>query len=586
MQRVIVGDGPLRDRVPEAVGFVRHAELGSYYERAAVVCCPSRRAGYGVVAREAMAYGRPVVATRVGGLPDAVVDGVTGLLVERDELRSAISACSVRPNCVQGLEQQPVSGRGWSTWPAAVAALRAAYRDPASRLDLRAPPRLFVYALRAAGAAAAPGSNTPGESASLLRTRRACSFDVGLWRSAFEGARTMSRDGAVELLGKTFVFPYDWRLPGEPRCDASTRTMATKDPRLGAPGERAASRLGLQAWITANPFRADEAWHPYPLSTRVGNLIAALSPEPALAPDDVLESMRRQLAYLARNVENEVLGNHVIRNARALVLGGLAFDDRRLLSRGLALLRRELPEQVLADGGHYERSPVYHLVVLRDLLEVRAASSEQSLDEVIERMGRFAAALMRPDGQPALFNDGPLEFAPVLDLPEPPEGLSVFPETGYAVIRKARIWLAFDCGPPSPSFLPAHAHADALSFQLWFDGRPVVVDPGTYTYEPGLDRDWFRSTAAHSTVTVDGRNQFELWGAFRSGPLPHVRLVSSDPLVAEVRTENVPYGTIVVAGAVEIADGWKARASPRCQFASRRPGCRRDRGGPRRNGAM
>ena len=70
LPRVIVGDGPLRAQVPEAVGFVPPAEIGAYYERAAVVCVPSRREGYGISAREAMAYGRPVVATRVGGLAD------------------------------------------------------------------------------------------------------------------------------------------------------------------------------------------------------------------------------------------------------------------------------------------------------------------------------------------------------------------------------------------------------------------------------------------------------------------------------------------------------------------------------------
>ena len=64
--------------------------MGAYYERAAVVCVPSRREGYGFTAREAMAYGRPVVATRVGGLVDAVVDGESGLLVERDGVREAI----------------------------------------------------------------------------------------------------------------------------------------------------------------------------------------------------------------------------------------------------------------------------------------------------------------------------------------------------------------------------------------------------------------------------------------------------------------------------------------------------------------
>jgi glycosyltransferase involved in cell wall biosynthesis len=77
----IVGDGPLRSRVPGAVGFVPPAELGSWYERAAVVAVPSRREGYGIAAREAMAWGRPVVGSAVGGLVDAVEDGVTGLLV-------------------------------------------------------------------------------------------------------------------------------------------------------------------------------------------------------------------------------------------------------------------------------------------------------------------------------------------------------------------------------------------------------------------------------------------------------------------------------------------------------------------------
>jgi glycosyltransferase involved in cell wall biosynthesis len=93
MPRVIVGDGPLRQRAPEAVGFVAPHELGAYYERAAVVACPSRREGYGVVAREAMAYGRTVVGSAVGGLVDVIDDGVTGRLVPPGDpaaLRAAV----------------------------------------------------------------------------------------------------------------------------------------------------------------------------------------------------------------------------------------------------------------------------------------------------------------------------------------------------------------------------------------------------------------------------------------------------------------------------------------------------------------
>src|SRR5262249_53246851 len=132
-----------------------------------------------------------------------------------------------------------------------------------------------------------------------------------------------------------------------------------------------------------------------------------------------------------------------IRNARALVLGGAVLGDPSLRRHGEQLLRRELPEQILADGGHYERSPAYHLVVLRDLLEIRHAGRNDWLDEPVERMRRFAAGLSRPDGAPALFNDGALDLAPPLDLPEPERGLSVFPDTGYVVLRQDGVWLAF-----------------------------------------------------------------------------------------------------------------------------------------------
>jgi len=280
----------------------------------------------------------------------------------------------------------------------------------------------------------------------------------------------------------------------------------------------------LASWIEAHPPRNGDAWHPYPLSTRVGNWVAAVTLLPQLVTDDVSRSAWRQLQRLLHNVEDDVLGNHLIRNARALVLGGTAFGAADVVRRGIDLLRRELPEQVLADGGHYERSPSYHLVVLRDLLEIQAASPHAWLAETIERMRTFAAALQRPDGAPALFNDGTVD-APRLDLPAAPEGLLVFEQSGFAVVRDDGLWLAFRCGPPAPDFLPPHAHADALSLQVWWRGRPIVVDTGSSTYEPGSKREYERSTRAHSTIRVDGRDQFRVWGSFRSGALPEVKLL-------------------------------------------------------------
>jgi glycosyltransferase involved in cell wall biosynthesis len=133
MPRVIVGDGPLRRSVPEAVGFVPHEELGRYYQRAAVVACPSLREGYGVVAREAMAYGRPVVASAVGGLLDAVSDGETGLLVrpgDIDALCVALQHLLGNPDLRSRLG---AAAREWAlthfSWDSATGQLAEVYRE-------------------------------------------------------------------------------------------------------------------------------------------------------------------------------------------------------------------------------------------------------------------------------------------------------------------------------------------------------------------------------------------------------------------------------------------------------------------------
>jgi glycosyltransferase involved in cell wall biosynthesis len=141
--RVVVGDGPLRERVPEAIGFVPPSQVGAYYERAAVVVCPSHREGYGVTAREAMAHGRPVVASAVGGLLDAVEDGVSGLLVPpRDPraLRAAIETLLEDTDLrrrIGGAAREAARER--FSWAVATDATIASYRDAvASRETVRA----------------------------------------------------------------------------------------------------------------------------------------------------------------------------------------------------------------------------------------------------------------------------------------------------------------------------------------------------------------------------------------------------------------------------------------------------------------
>jgi glycosyltransferase involved in cell wall biosynthesis len=130
---VIVGDGPLRERVPGARGFVPHEELVALYERAAVVAVPSFREGFGVVCAEAMAHGRPVVASAVGGLLDLVADGETGFHVppgDVEALRSALQRLLEDPELRRRMgEAGRERVRERFSWDAVTDATIAAYGD-------------------------------------------------------------------------------------------------------------------------------------------------------------------------------------------------------------------------------------------------------------------------------------------------------------------------------------------------------------------------------------------------------------------------------------------------------------------------
>jgi colanic acid/amylovoran biosynthesis glycosyltransferase len=136
---VVAGDGPLRDRIPFARGFVPHDELQQLYARAAVIACPSRREGFGVACLEAMAHGRPVVATRVGGLLDLVVDGETGIVVPpRDPaaLRSALERLLADPDLRRklGAAGRDRAGTHFS-WEKVTDATLAAYAEAIGTMD-------------------------------------------------------------------------------------------------------------------------------------------------------------------------------------------------------------------------------------------------------------------------------------------------------------------------------------------------------------------------------------------------------------------------------------------------------------------
>ena len=271
------------------------------------------------------------------------------------------------------------------------------------------------------------------------------------------------------------------------------------------------------------------AWHPYPMSGRVIAWCAALS-RPGLFDelhDRILPSLWLQVRTLRRGVEHDIGGNHVLRNATALVIGGVCLCDVDTRLRGMRLLKQELAQQILADGGHEERSPCYHRLVLGDLLDVitvlgRAGSEPPGwLMATVEKMQGWLRAIAGPAGDVPPLNDG-WEGRPIAMVGARPEVEPLLP-SGYVALRDGAAQALLDVGPVSPAHLPAHAHADVLSVVLWADGMQVLIDPGSYAYS-GAHRARFRGTAAHNTVQVDGADQCDFWGDFRAAGLPRVQL--------------------------------------------------------------
>ena len=285
----------------------------------------------------------------------------------------------------------------------------------------------------------------------------------------------------------------------------------------------------LASWLRHGSEPAHPGWHPYPLSGRIMAWCAALSaggwPDPLAG--QMLASLTRQAQVLRRSIEHDIGGNHVLRNAAALIFAGACLADPKLERRGLALLRRELRSQLLADGGHEERSTAYHRAIRAELDDVAALLGRTDraapgwLLDACERMRSWERAVRGPDGRLPLLNDA-WEGPPEPGAPSAArEAVTVLRESGYVALRHSGDQLVADAGPVAPRHLPPHAHADVLSFVLWADGRPLVVDPGSFTYTGPL-RDTFRGTAAHNTVEVDGTDQCELWGDFRAAFLPRV----------------------------------------------------------------
>lgn len=312
----------------------------------------------------------------------------------------------------------------------------------------------------------------------------------------------------------------------------------------GAEQRRDWHRALVADWLIRNPPPSGTGWEPYPVSLRIVNWIkwflAGQQPDPAW-----LHSLAVQARWLRQRLEWHLLGNHLFANAKALVFAGLFFEGSEAqswLETGIDVMRRELPEQFLEDGGHFERSTMYHALALEDVLDLlnmvqaRAPSSAMlqglmaDLRLRASQMLHWLRAMSHPDGGIGLFNDAAHGIAPdnaeleayarVLGIAAhapPAEGITALLPSGYVRCARGAAVALLDTAPIGPDYLVGHAHADTLSFELSLHGRRVIVNGGTSCYGLGAQRLHERGTSWHSTVQIAEGNSSEVWSGFRVG---------------------------------------------------------------------
>jgi uncharacterized heparinase superfamily protein len=406
-----------------------------------------------------------------------------------------------------------------------------------------------------------------------LRAAPSLKLATGLWANSAERQASMLAADAFRFLNAA----------GQVRNSASWNDPAQEklwlynlhyfdDLNAEGAADRAAWHRGLVArWVAENPPAFGNGWEPYPTSLRIVNWVKWALAGNELEPDWV-HSLAIQARWLRQHIEWHLLGNHLFVNAKALVFSGLFFvgdEADAWLAQGLKILGREVPEQVLPDGAHFELSPMYHAIILEDLLDLVNAAGVwpgrvpdavvAQWREVAGRMLRWLAGMIHPDGEIAFFNDAALGIAPgfaVLSAyagrlgvevaglgagkeqgglgdihrcailgeipPSPPfskggVGASCrhFADSGYVRLEQGNAVALLDVARIGPDYLPGHAHADTLSFELSLFGQRVVVNSGISQYGLGAERLRQRGTAAHSTVEVDGADSSEVWGGFR-----------------------------------------------------------------------
>ncbi len=308
----------------------------------------------------------------------------------------------------------------------------------------------------------------------------------------------------------------------------------------------------LNNWIKNNPPGVGIGWDPYPLSLRIVNLIKWDLRNKCLNEKE-MTSLAHQIRYLLNRIEYHIEGNHLIANAKALIFSGFYFGGEESdiwLKRGLCILEDEIKKQILSDGGHYERSVMYHAIVLEDLLDIekmllntnrnliKDSSIKNLIRDTIDKMIVWLDVMSHPDGEFSFFNDCAMNVARNIEhlknyASELNHNIDLLhqdfihlEESGYIRVNYGAATLILDIAPIGPDFIPAHAHADTLSYELSIYNQRLIVNSGTSNYENNGQRKFERSTAAHSTVEINQEDSSEVWHSFRVARRAYPELIS------------------------------------------------------------